>query len=1064
MIIFLQHTSRNTCVATDRTPKKRSISSALLLACYLTIAHSDYAHSESTYPAIDSATPAEAAWEYQFDTSFLAGSSAKSLKVEQFNQSGIIPTGRYELAISVNRRFSFRSNLQLIDRPINEKKPRVPRAAIAPTKKPQNIEKKQTDKLSLKKALLPSFHTVQSGEYLSLIARNWGRSTGQSSPKLTRQASLWIAKNNPNIFSKRCSNGRAVNDQTLNTCTNNLSPNDRLLLPKVHFFDFLHQKKHNSNHQTFERTPSANDVTIPLAKYQEASPKLEEQVHQDNFSSLEFNVIPCFTYAQLLNMGVSKQALPPSHVHSSWELSSECQALEQWLPEASYQLHFDKLAIDVHIPQALLSHRPQGYVNPKQWDRGINASQISYRINAGHRRNRAQIINPDNTLSHTWVTNNNASANIQSGVNVLGWRAVTNGSWQWNEANGSRWQTHHRYLERGITAWRSWLQLGDIQSSGELLPSSGFRGVQLINDNRMQPYSQQGYAPVVEGVAKSAATVEVRQKDRLIYRTQVPAGRFTIDDITPIIMGADLQVTIIESDGSTQSYALPYLSTVGMLRPHEYTYSFSGGQLDNSPASVSGNFSQAEYRYGFNNHLTGYASLQWHPNYQAGLMSASLATAIGGFSIDHARHYSQFNSINAQSDLSTPNKGSGQRWRLRFQREFQRTNTDLQFSLAYRPHDHFFRSMNDQLFNRESGLATEDNFFQPNREISLAVRQPMSAHWGSLSFSGTWQQWTNLERTQRNWRLSYSNQWGKTQFYVDASRQLNTLDTGGASPSSLRINLSISRPLDWSFLPNSYTSINQSGTHSEWQSSRWSISGAYADGNVQYQTSVIQQKDRNSAFQSSLYLNQANTRWYGNLDVSRHRQQAALSNSGSLVVHGDGITFSPHLGNTLVLIQAKGAEGAKVHGTSGIKIDKHGYALLSSVTPYRSQRISLDPSEITGNAELTVSSQTVTPYAGAIVQSTFDTQQGEWRIFRVRQLNGDPLPLGAEVTNPQGEHLGYVGQGSMIYLFTHQVTRSLAIHWGEQRRCQVNLPENSAFTLMPSSHQTLYCDLQEPSE
>lgn len=43
-------------------------------------------------------------------------------------------------------------------------------------------------------------YEVQSGDLLSLIARNWGRSTGYSSKRLTRDATAWLIENNPTAF------------------------------------------------------------------------------------------------------------------------------------------------------------------------------------------------------------------------------------------------------------------------------------------------------------------------------------------------------------------------------------------------------------------------------------------------------------------------------------------------------------------------------------------------------------------------------------------------------------------------------------------------------------------------------------------------------------------------------------------------------------------------------------------------------------------------------------------------------------------------------------------------
>ena len=45
------------------------------------------------------------------------------------------------------------------------------------------------------------YYTIQTGDTLSRIARDWGRSTGQSSRQLTHKVTLWLRDNNYDAFS-----------------------------------------------------------------------------------------------------------------------------------------------------------------------------------------------------------------------------------------------------------------------------------------------------------------------------------------------------------------------------------------------------------------------------------------------------------------------------------------------------------------------------------------------------------------------------------------------------------------------------------------------------------------------------------------------------------------------------------------------------------------------------------------------------------------------------------------------------------------------------------------------
>jgi outer membrane usher protein FimD/PapC len=67
----------------------------------------------------------------------------------------------------------------------------------------------------------------------------------------------------------------------------------------------------------------------------------------------------------------------------------------------------------------------------------------------------------------------------------------------------------------------------------------------------------------VSGIARNAqARVEVRQSGLLIYNTLVPAGPFTLDDVPEVRSNVDLEVTVVESDGSTNRFIVPAASVM----------------------------------------------------------------------------------------------------------------------------------------------------------------------------------------------------------------------------------------------------------------------------------------------------------------------------------------------------------------------------------------------------------------------------------------------------------------------------------------------------------------------
>ena len=78
--------------------------------------------------------------------------------------------------------------------------------------------------------------------------------------------------------------------------------------------------------------------------------------------------------------------------------------------------------------------------------------------------------------------------------------------------------------------------------------------------------SQKGFAPVIHGIARGTAQVSIKQNGYEIYHSTVPPGPFTISDLYAAGNGGDLQVTVKETDGSSQNFTVPYSSVPVLQR------------------------------------------------------------------------------------------------------------------------------------------------------------------------------------------------------------------------------------------------------------------------------------------------------------------------------------------------------------------------------------------------------------------------------------------------------------------------------------------------------------------
>jgi outer membrane usher protein len=88
-----------------------------------------------------------------------------------------------------------------------------------------------------------------------------------------------------------------------------------------------------------------------------------------------------------------------------------------------------------------------------------------------------------------------------------------------------------------------------------------------------------------------------------------------------------------------------------------------------------------------------------------------------------------------------------------------------------------------------------------------------------------------------------------------------------------------------------------------------------------------------------------------NLSAGKNYRQFGAGYSGTLVAHRGGLTIGPYASDTFALIHAPGASGAIVKNGQGATIDRFGYAIHPSLTPYQ-HNIGLDSRFIKADVEL----------------------------------------------------------------------------------------------------------------
>ncbi len=724
------------------------------------------------------------------------------------------------------------------------------------------------------------------------------------------------------------------------------------------------------------------------------------------------DVQPCFDSALLDRAGVDATRLAPEAAERLARMSAaDCLALPELVPGASAGFDNGEQRLELSVPQSYLHRSARGYVDPRYWDEGVNAARLQYNANVYH-------------TDSGGISSTQAYVGLNAGVNVGPWRFRHYGSLSHDAVAGNRYQSVQTSLQRSIASWRSQLVVGDAFTDGAMFDSFGFRGVQLASDDRMLPESQRGYAPTVRGIANSNARVQVRQNGNIIYETRVAPGAFEIDDLYATGYGGDLEVLVTEADGSVRASLVPYAPAVNALRPGVWRYGVTSGQYRNTGVHDTPWFMQATVQRGISNLFTGYGGVLAAENYLSAVLGMALNTPFGALGAD---------LTHASTRLVNQPDRSGQSVRLSYSKLVAPTRTNVTLA-AYRYSTSGFLNFADAVATRSLDAYGLDSLLHGVRRgrLQLTLSQGLPAGYGNVYLSGSTQDYWNRGGRDTQFQAGYNGSYKRVSYGVSATRQINL----GSGKWENRILLTLGVPLGRApQAPYSQTSLQRDSAGVT--SVQESVTGALgADNNLTYGLNAGHSSGGDSTVSNSIAANAAYVSPVATLTANASRShsysQAGAGISGGIVAYAGGVTFMPTLGDTVAIVEAANAAGARVVNTNGLRLDPWGHAVVPNLVPFSRNQIEIDPKDLPLNVELRSTMQQVAPTSGAVVRVRFETgNSGRVAIVRVRMADGRPLPFGAEVFEADGRLVGTAGQdGRLIARGLRQDAGVLTARWG----------------------------------
>ncbi len=749
-------------------------------------------------------------------------------------------------------------------------------------------------------------------------------------------------------------------------------------------------------------------------------------------SRADKSVYPCLTSELIKNIAFNYDKLPADFLSQQGK-GDQCIDLQQKLPEAQVSYDSNEQRLDIVIPQIYMLNTARGTVSPELWDSGIPAALLGYNVNGYTSESHG------NSYSSLF-------AGVNAGVNVGAWYLRHNGSYSRMDNGESQYNNINTYMQRDIPMLKARVLMGQSNTTGQLFDTLPFTGIQLASDERMLPESLRGYAPDIRGIARTNARVTVRQNGQVLYETTVTPGEFLINDLYPTGYGGNLDVTVRESDGTEQTFSVPYASVAQLLRPGSSRYSITGGEVRSDNLREKPALYQATYQLGLTNTVTAYGGLQASQDYYALQLGTAVGTPIGAlaFDVTQARTHLD-NSTDANGKPQSGSSLSGQSYQVSYSKLISETNSNLSLA-AYRFSTDGYMDFMTAMQTRDAVAQgySPDSISRAKNRLTVTAGQGLPENWGQLYISGSLQNYWNKDGSEKQYQMGYNNRYKSLSYGLSINRSFSSLGT-----AQTNYLLSFSLPLgsnDQVHTPQLRMDLSHDSSGRYGQQA--TVSGtAGMENQFSYGVTAMNanQGVGSSGSLSGNYRTPA-TALSGTYSTGKGYQSASAGMSGTVVGHSGGLSFTPYTSDTFALVEAKGAEGAKVSSYPGVSIDSRGYAVVPYLNPYQMNEINIDPKGTSSDVELDNTSQKVAPYSGAVVKVKYTTKKGS-PILVNATYQGEPVPFGADIFDSKGNSVGTVGQGGQLYARVAEEKGQLKVKWGDNgaMQCTVN------YVLMPTA-------------
>lgn len=676
----------------------------------------------------------------------------------------------------------------------------------------------------------------------------------------------------------------------------------------------------------------------------------------------------------------------------SKNLFTDCESVSAVWSEAQVRQFPGQFRIELTLPDDALKQADS------RSEKGGSAVMLNYNVLT------QRVSSPGYSTSYY-------SGNIEPGFNVNNW-IIRNRNSFFKSEQAEYINREELSATRAIESIKSIFQVGEITARGESYSGLPITGLQLFSDGD-QNDNLTLFTPI-QGVAETNATVEIRQRSRLLYRTVVSPGPFSLSVIPGFSSGVPAEVSVIEDDGRRQRFTVNNLQSAG-----------------ESGRNTGFQFGLGRYRSYFEAEdsappllLTAEATVS--PSEQLGLTSGALVSERYQnmhFSGDY--FVSERLSLSGSGEISSVSNGVGGAQLNLMSNAVLSPSMSASLSGGYT--SAAFKDVDTALANLSGGKGTSwQRHFSAGASLSWA-----HPGWGAWSFGSNWEQY-------HDGRRSLSQSFSHVRNIGIATLNMS-LQKYNFRETALYLGLSL--PLFGGKWQNTGQHINK----------KWLTGSNYNHSlgeNASYNLSVDGDKE-SRRYGGSLNMDTAYSALRGSLSQNTEQHQATMfSASGGMAYSGGSFAMtSRRIGETFGMVSIPEQSGIRIQvpGVGSARTNFSGTAIIPTLPAYRDVDAAVDTQSLALNTRLSSTTTSFNMAKGSVAKRIIESHAYRQLLLTVRSANGKPVPVGSSVLDGDGRFLTTVVGDGNIMLVNDAIGKPLRVSLINQESCTVNYQAPETF-------------------